>query len=60
MKIENTIVASGLTKSFGKNIAVNDVSFQLKKGEVLGFLGPNGQESHNDEDAYGQSCSNKW
>jgi len=45
MKIENTIVASGLTKSFGKNIAVNDVSFQLKKGEVLGFLGPNGQES---------------
>ena len=42
MEIENTIVASGLTKSFGKNIAVNDVSFQLKKGEVLGFLGPNG------------------
>ena len=42
MEIEKTIVASGLTKSFGKNIAVNDVSFQLKKGEVLGFLGPNG------------------
>ena len=39
---ENTIEASNLTKSFGKNIAVNDVSFQLKKGEVLGFLGPNG------------------
>jgi ABC-type multidrug transport system ATPase subunit len=34
---ENTIEASNLTKSFGKNIAVNDVSFQLKKGEVLGF-----------------------
>jgi ABC-2 type transport system ATP-binding protein len=39
---ENTIEASNLTKSFGKNVAVNDVSFQLKKGEVLGFLGPNG------------------
>ena len=42
ISFENTIEASNLTKSFGKNIAVNDVSFQLKKGEVLGFLGPNG------------------
>jgi len=40
--IDNTIEAFGLTKKFGKNIAVNEVSFQLKKGEVLGFLGPNG------------------
>ncbi|MBN1892133.1 MAG: ABC transporter ATP-binding protein [Clostridiales bacterium] len=30
------------TKAFGKNIAVNDVSFELKPGEVFGFLGPNG------------------
>lgn len=31
-----------LTKKFGKINALNDVSFQVKKGEVLGFLGPNG------------------
>ena len=31
-----------LTKSYGKNIAVNDISFTVGKGEILGFLGPNG------------------
>jgi gliding motility-associated transport system ATP-binding protein len=31
-----------LTKKFGDTTVVNDVSFKLKKGEVLGFLGPNG------------------
>ena len=31
-----------LTKSYGKNIAVNDISFTVSKGEILGFLGPNG------------------
>lgn len=31
-----------LTKSYGKNIAVNDISFKVEKGEILGFLGPNG------------------
>jgi len=31
-----------LTKFFGPKKAVNDVSFEVKKGEVLGFLGPNG------------------
>ena len=31
-----------LTKSFGPFIAVDDISFTLKRGEVLGFLGPNG------------------
>jgi len=31
-----------LTKSFGAKVAVDKVSFQVKKGEVLGFLGPNG------------------
>ncbi|KPA15860.1 ABC transporter ATP-binding protein [Candidatus Magnetomorum sp. HK-1] len=30
-----------LTKYFGLKKAVNDVSFQVEKGEVLGFLGPN-------------------
>ena len=37
-----TIDVRGVTKRFGSNVAVNDVSFQVRKGEVVGFLGPNG------------------
>jgi branched-chain amino acid transport system ATP-binding protein len=32
----------GLTKAFGKVLAVNDVSFDLHKGGALGVIGPNG------------------
>lgn len=31
-----------ITKSFGDTVAVNDISFEIKPGEVVGFLGPNG------------------
>lgn len=31
-----------LTKIYGTQVAVNQVSFELKKGEIVGFLGPNG------------------
>ena len=31
-----------LTKRFGGFTAVDDLSFQVRRGEVLGFLGPNG------------------
>ena len=37
-----TIAATGLKKSFGKLIAVNDISFQVEAGEIFGLLGPNG------------------
>ncbi len=36
------IEVQGLTKTYGKERAVNAISFEVKKGEVLGFLGPNG------------------
>lgn len=36
------IVTSHLTKNYGGLIAVNDVSFSVKRGEIFAFLGPNG------------------
>jgi ABC-2 type transport system ATP-binding protein len=36
------IQIEGLTKCFGAFTAVDDVSFSVRRGEVLGFLGPNG------------------
>ena len=36
------IEVKNLTKRYGATVAVNDVSFDAKAGEVLGFLGPNG------------------
>lgn len=36
------IEVQNLVKDFGENRAVDHVSFQVSKGEVLGFLGPNG------------------
>ena len=37
-----TVEASELTRLYGGREAVSNVSFNLNKGEVLGFLGPNG------------------
>ena len=36
------IEVNQLTKSFGPFKAVDDITFNLNRGEVLGFLGPNG------------------
>lgn len=38
----NSIVVKNLTKKFGDFTAVNNISFEVKKGEVFGFLGANG------------------
>ena len=36
------IEVQGLTKYFGATLAVNNVSFKVEKGEIIGLLGPNG------------------
>ena len=36
------MTASNLHKAYGKTVAVDDLSFQVKPGQVTGFLGPNG------------------
>jgi ABC-2 type transport system ATP-binding protein len=36
------IEVKNITKKYGNQIAVNNISFSIKKGEVVGFLGPNG------------------
>lgn len=36
------VEVTNLTKNYGKNTAVNDVSFTIEKGDICGILGPNG------------------
>lgn len=36
------IEVQNLTKRYGSHLAVNDISFTVDEGEVVGFLGPNG------------------
>ncbi len=37
-----SVKVNNLTKTYGTQQAINNISFEAKKGEVLGFLGPNG------------------
>lgn len=39
---EIVIKAEGLTKKFGNFTAVDSVDFEIRRGEIFGFLGPNG------------------
>lgn len=36
------IEVKNVTKKYGKAVAVNDISFEIKEGEIVGLLGPNG------------------
>jgi branched-chain amino acid transport system ATP-binding protein len=40
--MENILEVRGLTKRFHGVVAVDDVSFHLRRGEILGLIGPNG------------------
>lgn len=42
MRHDDVIKVVGLTKMFGDFAAVNAISFEVKKGEIFGFLGANG------------------
>src|SRR5574340_1454240 len=36
------ITVKGLTKRYARNTAVDHISFEVEKGQIVGFLGPNG------------------
>ena len=36
------IEVKNVTKKYGKAVAVDDISFEIKEGEIVGLLGPNG------------------
>ncbi|HAX93237.1 MAG TPA: gliding motility-associated ABC transporter ATP-binding subunit GldA, partial [Bacteroidales bacterium] len=37
-----SIVVQGVTKLYGNQKALDNVSFEIRTGEIVGFLGPNG------------------
>jgi ABC-2 type transport system ATP-binding protein len=42
MQAQDIITVEGLRKAYGAVIAVEDVSFQVRQGEIFGMVGPNG------------------
>ena len=36
------IKVEGLTKRYARTVAVDNISFEVQKGDIIGFLGPNG------------------
>src|SRR5437879_12709786 len=41
-KSDESVHVEKLSKTYGENVAVNGISFNLTKGEVFAFLGPDG------------------
>lgn len=37
-----SVIVENISKRFGKQFAVNDISFSIDTGEIVGFIGPNG------------------
>ena len=42
MSLDAVIEAKGLTKTYGRKVAVDQISFTVGRGEIFGLLGPNG------------------
>jgi ABC-2 type transport system ATP-binding protein len=42
MPVEKIIEIKALTKRYGKDRGVEDLSFDIERGEIFGYLGPNG------------------
>ncbi|TAL81332.1 MAG: ATP-binding cassette domain-containing protein, partial [Bacteroidetes bacterium] len=40
--MQKTVESSGISKSFGRTKALNDISFSVNESEVFGFIGPDG------------------
>jgi ABC-2 type transport system ATP-binding protein len=42
MTPRSVITVSGIRKTYGRTVAVDDVSFDVEAGEIFGLIGPNG------------------
>jgi ABC-2 type transport system ATP-binding protein len=42
LSIETVIQVSGIRKTYGATVAVDEVSFEVQQGEIFGLIGPNG------------------
>ena len=42
MSAAPVITVEHLVKKYGRRVAVNDVSFSIREGEIFGLIGPNG------------------
>ena len=51
------IRVDGLTKYYGAVVGVEDLSFQVERGEVYGFLGANGAGQDDDDEAAAGSAA---
>lgn len=40
--LDPVIAVSNLTKRYGERVALDDVSFRVDRGDIVGILGPNG------------------
>jgi ABC-2 type transport system ATP-binding protein len=42
MSSPSVIRVDGIRKTYGRTVAVDDVSFEVRQGEIFGLIGPNG------------------
>ena len=47
MNMETILKCENLCKTFGKRNILKNVSLEVKQGDILGFIGPNGARQNN-------------